>query len=147
MRNTTTVIVAAAAVLTFAGCSTPTEPPNTPKTTTATKKVEGTPSQRAALNAARNYLDTAAMSRKGLERQLTSEFDQHSRADAKWAIDHLNDVDWTEEAAEAARTYRDDMSMSLPAIEDQLASPSGDAFTPEEAKAAVDTIRAEEGDG
>lgn len=59
--------------------------------------------QAQALGSAESYLDSAAFSRKGLIRQLTT-FEGYSVADATYAVDHVK-VNWNDQAAKSARSY------------------------------------------
>jgi hypothetical protein len=55
-----------------------------------------------AVERAKSYLESGAISKKGLVRQL--EYEGFSRADAKFAVKYLA-PDWDEEAVEAAENY------------------------------------------
>lgn len=94
------------------------------------KKAEpekGTKTQQQALRAAEDYLDMLAFSKKGLQQQL--EYDKHTKADAQWAVEHV-DADWMEQAVKAAQSYLDVMSFSEEGLVDQLVN---DGFTKEQA--------------
>lgn len=87
-----------------------------------------------ATKAARNYLETMPFSKRGLIQQLSSEAgDKYPIADATSAVNSLSDVDWNEQAAKAAKNYLDTMPFSCSALKDQLASESGDKYTPAQA--------------
>src|SRR5690625_537723 len=67
---------------------------------------------RNALSAAQNYLDLMPFSEKGLFEQLTSEYgDQYPEDAAQYAIENV-EVDYNEEALEAAVSYQELMPMS-----------------------------------
>lgn len=74
-------------------------------TTTAPPKVtvpKLTRSQEQAVGTARDYLDTAPLSRKGLIDQLV--FEGYSTADATYGADHIA-ANWLEQAARTAEAY------------------------------------------
>jgi len=98
---------------------------------------EMTPGQRNALESAEDYVEMMAFSKQGLFEQLSSPAgDGYSKADAKFAVEHL-DVDWKEEAVEAAKNYLDMMPMSEQELFEQLTSAAGEKFTEEEARYAI----------
>src|SRR6478752_1675235 len=76
-----------------------------------------TVSQEQAVNQAESYLEMTAFSRKGLIKQL--EFEEFSKADAKYAVDHIS-VNWNEQAAKQARSYLDMTSFSHGGLMRQL---------------------------
>ena len=81
------------------------------------------------------------MSKQGIYEQLiSSSGDGFTATEAQYAVDHLTDVDWNENALESAQTYQDDMSMSLADIRDQLTSSAGDQFTPAQADYAINHL-------
>ena len=63
-----------------------------------------TVSQEQAVAKAESYLELTAFSRKGLIEQLR--FEQFSKADATFAVDHIT-VNWKEQAAKKAQSYLD----------------------------------------
>jgi Host cell surface-exposed lipoprotein len=88
-----------------------------------------TSSQENSRESAENYLDTMAFSRKGLIKQLSSEYGEgFSRADAIYAVDHI-DVDWYGQAAKSAENYLDGQSFSRSGLIEQLESEYGEGFT------------------
>lgn len=90
-----------------------------------------------ALHKAKSYSDNMHMSKKGIYKQLTSEYGEQFPADAaQYAIDHVK-ADWNANALEKAKTYQSDMNMSKKAIYDQLVSAYGEQFEPAEAQYAV----------
>lgn len=92
------------------------------------------------MRAAENYVDMMPFSRDGLIRQLSSPAgDDYSKADATFAVDHL-DVDWKAEAVEAAQNYLDTMPFSKNALIEQLSSSAGDQFTPAQARYAANQV-------
>ena len=100
-------------------------------------KPAGTTSQRNALQAARDYLDTQAFSKRGLIQQLSSSAGEgYPKADARWAVAHL-DVDWKAQAVKSAREYLDTQSFSRSGLIEQLSSSAGEGFTLAQAQHAV----------
>ena len=96
--------------------------------------------QKAALNSAETYSKYMHLSKKGIYKQLTSEYaDKFSPEDAQYAIDHLK-ADYDTNALESAKTYAKTMNMSTNQIYDQLISEYGDQFTPSEAQYAIDNL-------
>ena len=83
--------------------------------------------QRNALKAAENYLRFTAFSYEGLISQL--EFEQYSREDAVYAVDHCG-ADWNEQALKAAKNYLDFTAFSYEGLIDQLVF---EGFTNEQA--------------
>lgn len=99
-----------------------------------------TAQDQAALESAETYA-TMSMSKQGIYEQLiSSSGDGFTATEAQYAVDHLTDVDWNENALESAQTYQDDMSMSLADIRDQLTSSAGDQFTPAQADYAINHL-------
>lgn len=91
----------------------------------------------SALSKANSYSDSMYMSKKGIYKQLTSEYgEKFSPAAAQYAIDHIT-ADWNKNALKKAKSYQTDMAMSPEGIRDQLTSDYGEQFTPEEANYAV----------
>jgi hypothetical protein len=76
-----------------------------------------TVSQEQAISKAESYLEFTAFSRKGLIKQL--EFEQFSKADATFAVDHIT-VNWKEQAAKKAESYLDFTSFSRLGLIKQL---------------------------
>jgi hypothetical protein len=88
-----------------------------------------TKAQKNAVGAARNYLEFAAFSKKGLIEQLSSDAgDGFAKADATFAVNYL-DVNWNQQAVKAAKNYLDISSFSRKGLIDQLESSAGDGFT------------------
>lgn len=83
-----------------------------------------TDTQKNALRAAENYLDTMPMSKQGLISQL--EFDKFTREDSEWAVAHLK-VDWNKQAERSAVQYVNTTGYSYEGLVDQLIQ--GDQFT------------------
>ena len=103
----------------------------------AEKTKKYTSSQKAAIGAAQNYVDTMPFSRKGLIDQLSATAgDKYPKKDAVFAVNHIK-VDWNAEAVEAVENYQAMMPMSEQAMRDQLTSPFGDKFTKEQANYAI----------
>lgn len=82
-----------------------------------------TPGQRNALQSAKDYIDYTAFSKSGLIDQLT-QTEGYSRADATFAVSHLN-ANWNQQAYRSAKDYLDYTSFSLPGLIDQLAQTEG----------------------
>lgn len=81
------------------------------------------------------------MSKQRIYDQLISEYGEgFSTADAQYAIDHLEDIDWAENALVTAKNYYNNMHMSKNKVYDQLVSNYGEKFTAEEAQYAVDHL-------
>lgn len=101
-----------------------------------------TTEQRNALESAKTYSDTMSMSKSAIYHQLTSSYgDKFSASDAQYAIDHLTDVDWNQNALESAKNYSETMHMSKAEIYHQLTSNYGDKFTASEAQYAVNHLK------
>ena len=100
------------------------------------KEVEdATPSQKNALNAAEKYLEYTAFSQAGLIAQLSSEAgDKYPEQDAVWAVEHLHDVNWDEQAAKSAKKYLEYTSFSCQGMIEQLSSEAGEKFTQAQAE-------------
>ena len=104
-------------------------------------KSEITLAMENALEAAQDYLDYSAFSRKGLIDQLSSDYGSgFEAADAKWAVDQRGARTGSEQAVKAAKDYLDYSSFSRQGLIDQLSSPYGYQFTVEEATYAVNKI-------
>ena len=87
------------------------------------------------------YAESMHMSKAGVYDQLVSEYgEKFSPEAAKWAVDHMSDIDWNKAALEKAKSYQKNMSMSREAIREQLASEHGEKFTAEEADYAVKNL-------
>lgn len=110
-----------------------------PETTKAPKpKPSLTVAQENAIESAKDYLDMTAFSRKGLIKQLSSEYgDGFSLKDATFAVDHIK-VNWNEQAARAAKSYLEMDSFSRSGLIQQLESPYGEQFTHSQAVYGVD---------
>ena len=145
------VLLALFGVLMFvSGCSTTNtvEPSPEAAETTSVEVVEPTttpeptedavPSEfLAAVAKAQLYVESMPFSEKGLYDQLTSEMgEQFSSEAAQYAINMI-EVNWNEEALEAALIYLEDLHMSPDAIHEQLVHPNGNQFTNEQADYAV----------
>jgi hypothetical protein len=109
-----------------AGSTTPAA--STPATTTKPKPDE-TAGQKNARESAEQYLQTAAFSRAGLIKQLSSQYGEgYSKADAIYAVNHI-DVNWNEQAAKSAKGYLANQPFSRAGLIQQLESSAGDGFT------------------
>jgi len=101
---------------------------------------EPTVGQKNALRKAELYSSTMHMSKRGIYKQLTSEYGEGFTAEeAQYAIDNIN-ADWNANALATAKSYQESMSMSKSAIYKQLTSEYGEEFTAEEAQYAVDHL-------
>jgi len=87
----------------------------------AEKPVEQAPkytvSQENAIASATDYLAYTAFSKSGLADQLM--FEDYSKADAEFAVNHI-DVDWNQQAAASAKDYLDYSSFSKQGLIEQL---------------------------
>jgi hypothetical protein len=70
-----------------------------------------------AIGAAENYIEYQGFSRSGLIEQLI--YDKFSKADATYAVDHI-EVNWNEQAAASAKSYLDFQPFSAQGLRDQL---------------------------
>jgi hypothetical protein len=112
------------------------------RTAKGTSKVvdEGTVSQRNALRSAKVYLEMSGFSRLGLIQQLSSSAgDGYPKADATWAVDHLN-ADWNEQAVRSGKTYLDMSGFSRAGLIAQLSSNAGDRYTKAQSTYAADKL-------
>lgn len=111
------------------------------KETPEVKKEPDVPKEYTnALKKAQVYSDTMYMSKKGIYKQLTSEYGDGFTAEAaQYAIDNV-DADYNYNAYMKALNYQDMMSMSQNNIYDQLISEYGEEFTEEEATYAVNKL-------
>ena len=99
-----------------------------------------TVSQQNAINAAKDYLSTAAFSKKGLIEQLSSSAgDGYPYKDAVFAVEHLH-VSWDLEAVQAAKDYLHTSSFSCQGLIEQLSSPAGDNYTEGQAQYAAKEV-------
>lgn len=105
-----------------------------PSVKAAVKKVSMTENQKQALGKAEEYLAFTAFSHDGLVNQMVL-FDHFSRADAKWGVDHLTDVNWDEQAAKKAQQYLEMQHFSRAGLIAQL---KYDKFSPAQAEAATE---------
>ena len=120
MKLTTSIIAAAAAALTVAGCAAPMLPPE-PEPTKTQGETDAVlvPGERTrAQIVAKDYLGYAGFSESGLAAQL--QYEGFPRKAAAWAAANSG-ADWDKEAAQAAGMYRSsDVTMSRKAMVDQL---------------------------
>ena len=101
---------------------------------------EPTTGQKNALKKAESYSSTLHMSKKGIYKQLISEYGEgFTKEEAQYAIDNMK-ADWNANALAKAKSYQDTMSMSKSAIYKQLISDYGEGFTKEEAQYAIDHL-------
>lgn len=113
-------------------------------TTEESTEPEMTTAQENAYESAKAYIETMAFSRRGLIDQLTSEYgDNYKKKDAVFAVNLLQknkEVNWKDEAVEAAKAYLDTQSFSEEGLVDQLTSEYGDKFTEKQARYAVNKV-------
>ncbi len=103
---------------------------------------DATSEQENALDNAETYANTMHMSKKRIYAQLTSSYgNKFAASDAKYAVDHLTDVDWNNNALETAKTYVNTLHMSRNAVYGQLTSSYGDQFTASQAQYAVNHLK------
>lgn len=101
---------------------------------------EPTKGQLNALKKAESYSENLHMSKKGIYKQLTSEYGEgFSKEEAQYAIDNMS-ADWNANALEKAKSYQENLNMSKKAIYKQLISQYGEQFTKEEAQYAIDHL-------
>ncbi len=101
---------------------------------------EPTSEEKNALKKALSYSQTMHMSKKGIYKQLISEYGEgFTEEAAQYAIDNV-DVDWNANALAKAKSYQSSMNMSKSAIYKQLTSSAGEDFTDEEAQYAIDNL-------
>lgn len=87
------------------------------------------------------YVESMHMSKAGVYDQLVSEHgEKFSPEAARWAVDHMSDIDWNKAALEKAKSYQKNMNMSREAIREQLMSEYGEKFAVEEADYAVKNL-------
>lgn len=114
--------------------------PTQPPAPAAPAEPEVPAEYKAALRKAQSYSDMMHMSKKGLYKQLTSEYGEKFDADAaQYAVDNVK-ADWNKNALEKARSYRDTLDMSKEAIRDQLTSEYGEQFTAAQADYAIKNL-------
>lgn len=107
------------------------KPPAAPTLTTG---------QQQAVGAAKDYLDFFAFSRPWLIEQLSSSYGSgFSKADATFAVDHLN-VNGTEQAVLSAKEYLRTSHFSRAGLIQQLSSAYGSKVTRAEATYAADKV-------
>lgn len=107
--------------------------------TDAAVETKATNQQEQALRAAEQYLEFGGFSKAGLLQQLTSEFDQHKKADVLWALERV-EVDWNAEAVESAELYLSTTAFSRSGLIDQMTSKVGSGFTKKQAEYAADKV-------
>lgn len=94
-----------------------------------------------ALEKGQNYASQMNLSKKGVYDQLTSSYGEGFAKDAaNYAINHITDVDWKQNALQIAQKYQSYMHMSKASIQEQLSSSAGDKFTPNEAAYAAQNL-------
>ncbi|MGL5647780.1 MAG: Ltp family lipoprotein [Clostridium sp.] len=111
------------------------------QTASTTNTSSASSQDQNALEQAKQYLQTQAMSKEGLYQQLTSQYGSgFTASQAKYAVDNLTNVDWNKEALQAAQEYLQTQAMSKEGLYQQLISQSGSQFTASQAKYAVDNL-------
>lgn len=123
------------------GSATPKTSVSTKSDAKPTKKTEHyTVSQKNAIRAANNYINSSGFSKAGLIKQLSSEYgDGFTKTDAEFAVSHIK-VDWNKEAVESAKQYMDMTGFSRKGLISQLSSPYGSQYTLEQATQAADKV-------
>ena len=102
---------------------------------------DATTYQQSALQQADYYANDANMSKAKIYDQLTSSYGGNfSSSDANYAINHLDDVDWNQNALATAQKYVDDYHMSKSELYDQLTSSYGEQFTASQAQYAINNL-------
>ena len=108
-----------------------------------TKDVTVPAEYKSALAKADNYANDQHMSKKGLFKQLTSEYgEQFTDEAAQYAVDNVK-TDWKANALAKATSYANDQYMSKQGIYDQLISEYGEQFTKAEAQHGIDNVQAD----
>lgn len=98
---------------------------------------------KSALAKADNYANDQHMSKKGLFKQLTSEYgEQFTDEAAQYAVDNVK-TDWKANALAKAASYANDQYMSKQGVYDQLISEFGEQFTKAEAQHGIDNVQAD----
>lgn len=101
---------------------------------------EPTVGQKNALEKAESYSEHLNMSKKGIYKQLTSEYGEgFTKEEAQYAIDNMT-ADWKYNALQKAKSYQENLHMSKKNIYKQLISQYGEQFTKEEAQYAIDHL-------
>ena len=145
----TLIVIVIAVILIIVACNSGDDESQdaSPTTDTATEQEAALPdmttAQENAYDAAKNYVDTLAFSKKGLMQQLTSDFEGYKKKDARFAIELLEErgeVNWKDEAVESAQNYLDTQSFSKDGLYEQLVSDYGEGFTEKQARYAVDKV-------
>jgi len=109
--------------------SPPPPPPPPPTPPPPPPKPEETAGQQNARRSAEDYLESQGFSRKGLIKQLSSQYGEgYTKAEAIYAVNHIN-VDWNEQAVRAAKSYLKSQAFSRQNLIEQLSSDYGDGFT------------------
>ncbi|WP_395378669.1 Ltp family lipoprotein [Fructilactobacillus frigidiflavus] len=94
-----------------------------------------------AYKSARKYMSNSGLSKKGLYEQLTSKSGGKFNPEAAtYAINKISEDDYKDAAVTSAKTYSNDKKMSAKEVYQQLTSKSGDKYTPDEAKYAIDKL-------
>jgi hypothetical protein len=106
------------------------------------KEIEdASPSQQNALRSAEKYLEYTAFSEAGLIEQLSSSAGEgYPRQDAVWAVEHLQDVNWDDQAVKSAKKYLEYTSFSCQGLVEQLSSSAGENFTLAQAEYAANQV-------
>lgn len=92
---------------------------------------------KSALAKAKQYSDTAHMSKQGIYDQLVSDYGEKFKPEAaQYAVDNLK-ADYNANALAKAKDYQKTANMSPAAIHDQLTSSYGEKFTAAEADYAI----------
>ena len=115
--------------------------PPAPAAPAEPEKPAMTTAQDSAVRSAQSYLEFKGFSRAGLIGQLTSEYGEgFAPEDAEFAVAYLEQsgqVDWNQEAVQAAQSYLDFKGFSHDGLYDQLTSEYGEQFTADQANFAL----------
>lgn len=83
----------------------------------------------SALASAQSYIRNLDMSKKGLYKQLTSQYGEgFPKKAAEYALKHVK-VDYRREALDSAKSYQKNLHLSRSGIRKQLVSQYGEQFT------------------
>ncbi|USS93960.1 Ltp family lipoprotein (plasmid) [Fructilactobacillus ixorae] len=94
-----------------------------------------------AYETAKTYMSTQGMSKKGLYDQLTADTGEKFKPEAAtYAVNKFSEDDYKKAAVKSAKTYSKDMHLSASDVYSQLTSDSGEKYTPDEAKYAINKL-------
>lgn len=97
---------------------------------------------RNALKKGISYATRMHMSQARVYQQLTSQYGEKFPPEAaQWAVEHMSDIDWNQNAAAKAKSYYEKQNMSKDRVYHQLVSDAGEKFTPEQAQYGVSQLK------